>query len=1116
LNGSIQTSGPYQRERGVRLFVSSTFEDMYREREELVKFVFPQVRRHCEQRGIAFNEVDLRWGITSEQAGAGLVLPICLDEVRRCRPFFLGLLGDRYGSVLSTLPPALLKRKPWLGDATGASITELEIRVGALAEEAHGSRALFYFREPGLGEGTSTPAVARPKLDTLKEQIRASGFPVREGFRTPAELAQLVLTDLTALIDELFPDDEAPGPLALEAQAHRAFAAARSEGYVARPEQLTALSHHVERDGLPLAVIGNPGVGKSALLSAWTARQPPGAVVAHFVGASPESTDWRVMVRRLVAELGQDTSGVDVLRGDDALRTAFWAALQHCAADGPISLVIDGLDHLEDRDGAPDLTWLPDQIPAGVRLIVSAAGGRALAEVHRRSWPTLAVTPLEPEERSALVASRLQRHGKTLEPALTVQLVSAKQAGNPLFLQTILDELRVFGVHDRLFERAAYLLESNSLPDLFDRLLTRWEQDYERDRRGLVGDVMRMVAAARRGLEEAELLDLLGGRDGPLPQAIWSPLHFAAEHLLSSRSGLLGFAQDEFARAIEARYLLNPADWATVHLRLADYFDGRERTPRTREELPWQLARAGSWGRLAALLADPDLLNDLWQYADLDLRRYWIEIEAASPGRIVDTYRSLIGSPRDGMTSAFIAGVLLAQTGHHDEAISALEAVRDVYQEAFRVGDLDLSEEANPGLPSPATVSGSLGLLLFAQGRRREALVLHQEEQRLAERAGDYGQLAASLANQARILYATGDTQAAEQLSDRAAELLTKVDPMQLQDRSAMAPGDGERILGTLLANQAISAADRGELDRADRLHGRAQRLARQTADTDLLAYSLANQATVQMERSNLDEAARLLKQAEQHVRQLGSAAALAEIFLQQAVIADRTGRVDEVQPLIDMAEDLADENEDLHHKAEALRLRALIAAQKDDQVRAAELLEGSLDRARQLQDPRLLHEVLTQRAGALLALGRLRETYETFVEDTDVCRRLGQRAELAVALFCQVWAFESLVVQMRPEDLPVLVDRTRPAALFSEAVELYAELEDYPGIHVRLLNLSSLLSPVARLDRLRAEVDARVAAGEIGDAARFRTELEGLVRRLSALPWLASDMELWRASLQL
>ena len=84
--------------REIRVFISSTFRDMQEEREELVKQVFPQLRRLCESRGVTWGEVDLRWGVSDEAKAEGKVLPLCLAEIEHCRPYFIGLLGERYGS----------------------------------------------------------------------------------------------------------------------------------------------------------------------------------------------------------------------------------------------------------------------------------------------------------------------------------------------------------------------------------------------------------------------------------------------------------------------------------------------------------------------------------------------------------------------------------------------------------------------------------------------------------------------------------------------------------------------------------------------------------------------------------------------------------------------------------------------------------------------------------------------------------------------------------------------------------------------------------------------------------------------------------------------------------
>src|ERR1700683_3106092 len=114
-------ASPPQRQVGsvprvVRVFVSSTFRDMQAEREELVKRVFPRLRKRCAQRGVAWTEVDLRWGITEDQAQRGETLPICLGEIDHCLPFFLCLLGERYGWVPGPehIPAELRSQYPWL------------------------------------------------------------------------------------------------------------------------------------------------------------------------------------------------------------------------------------------------------------------------------------------------------------------------------------------------------------------------------------------------------------------------------------------------------------------------------------------------------------------------------------------------------------------------------------------------------------------------------------------------------------------------------------------------------------------------------------------------------------------------------------------------------------------------------------------------------------------------------------------------------------------------------------------------------------------------------------------------------------------------------------------
>ena len=58
----------------VRVFISSTFNDMQAERDHMVRFIFPRLREELLHRRIHFVDVDLRWGVTADQAAFALAL----------------------------------------------------------------------------------------------------------------------------------------------------------------------------------------------------------------------------------------------------------------------------------------------------------------------------------------------------------------------------------------------------------------------------------------------------------------------------------------------------------------------------------------------------------------------------------------------------------------------------------------------------------------------------------------------------------------------------------------------------------------------------------------------------------------------------------------------------------------------------------------------------------------------------------------------------------------------------------------------------------------------------------------------------------------------------------
>lgn len=92
----------------VRIFVSSTFLDMQAERDELIKYVFPKLRQQFESRGVSWPSVDLRWGVTDEEAAENGVLDVCFTQIDRCRPYFIGMLADRCSTIQMHRSPCAL------------------------------------------------------------------------------------------------------------------------------------------------------------------------------------------------------------------------------------------------------------------------------------------------------------------------------------------------------------------------------------------------------------------------------------------------------------------------------------------------------------------------------------------------------------------------------------------------------------------------------------------------------------------------------------------------------------------------------------------------------------------------------------------------------------------------------------------------------------------------------------------------------------------------------------------------------------------------------------------------------------------------------------------------
>ena len=137
--------------RTITIFISSTFSDMQGERDYLKYFVFPSVEDELKKNAVKLRIIDLRWGVNTldttmnENEVESEILRVCFDEIDRSRPFFLGLLGERYGWVPTSTATREISNKYKISNKQ--SITSMEIEY-AMLNNLQPLNCIFFERHP--------------------------------------------------------------------------------------------------------------------------------------------------------------------------------------------------------------------------------------------------------------------------------------------------------------------------------------------------------------------------------------------------------------------------------------------------------------------------------------------------------------------------------------------------------------------------------------------------------------------------------------------------------------------------------------------------------------------------------------------------------------------------------------------------------------------------------------------------------------------------------------------------------------------------------------------------------------------------------------------------------
>ena len=612
--------------RQIRIFLSSTFSDMQEERDALIK-TFNSLKVEANKRNVALSIVDLRWGVTEEESKSGKVISVCFNEIEHSHPFFIGLLGSRYGYTpeLSELQknPDLKERYPWIEEAINErlSITEMEMVYGALCNDDT-IDAAFYIKETDKPDDD-------PKLTALKKKINGQTRFPKDNYSSCDDLCDKVKSAVMTMLDIHFPMRDIT-PLDRVRSAQDAYINSRHDGYVRRQSDFDRLNEFVASDERYFVVTGDSGMGKSALMANWIKENKNSEkynLAYHFVGNSFSGSSHDDILRHLCDEI-YDVYGIKSQTSenkgiDDEAEKAFE---ELAYVDKPLVIVIDGINQVGDSYQEKQLTWLPRANGKVKFIFTTLADDETMNTFVHSGYTIYKIEPLTLNARMKFAVDYLKNVGKSLTKEQWNRIFTDKENENTMVLKTFLDELICFGTHERINERINYYLNTISISEFYDRVLQRLENDYSNDQ-DIVRHTLMLLALSENGLTEDEITSITGFR-----KIEWNLFYCAIYNHLVEKNGNITFSHQYMAKAVEQRYLKdNDEQVIKARREIARYYDTilTEKSPewtvgaRMIRELVYQYYMLQDWEELYGVLKYKYGYAAVQEDSPAKLAKYW-------------------------------------------------------------------------------------------------------------------------------------------------------------------------------------------------------------------------------------------------------------------------------------------------------------------------------------------------------------------------------------------------------------------------------------------------------------------------------------------------------------